>query len=170
MLGLASSGLHSNGYSLARKIIFERAGLTPETFVDELERSVADILLEPTRIYVRAVKSVYRRYRVKRIVHGIAHITGGGLVDNPPRILPDGCAIRLHRGSWPVPKIFPWLQRLGSVDQAEMDRVFNMGIGLVIIVAEFNADAIVRHLSHKVGIPTWIVGEVHDGEKTVTYD
>ena len=101
----------------------------------------------PTRIYVRAVKIVYRNYRVKRIVHGIAHITGGGLIDNPPRILPDGCAIRLHRGSWPIPKVFPWLQRLGSVDQAEMDRVFNMGIGLVVIVAEHFADAIVRRLS-----------------------
>jgi len=170
VLGLASSGLHSNGYSLARKIVFERAGLAPETFVDELGRSVADILLEPTRIYVRAVKTVYRRYRVKRIVHGIAHITGGGLVDNPPRILPDGCAIRLHRGSWTVPKIFPWLQRLGVVDQAEMDRVFNMGIGLVMVVAEHFADSIVRHLNHKVRVPAWIIGEVVAGEKTVTYD
>ena len=170
VVGLASSGLHSNGYSLARKIVFEHAGLTPETFVDELGRTVADKLLEPTRIYVRAVKTVYRHYRVKRIVHGIAHITGGGLIDNPPRILPDGCAIRLHRGSWPVPPVFPWLQRLGSVDQAEMDRVFNMGIGLVVVVAEYYADAIVRHLNHKAGIPAWIIGEVVPGERTVTYD
>jgi phosphoribosylformylglycinamidine cyclo-ligase len=170
VLGLASSGLHSNGYSLARKIVFERAGLTPETFVEELGQSVADILLEPTRIYVRAVKTVYRRYRVKRIVHGIAHITGGGLVDNPPRILPDGCAIRLHRGSWTIPKVFPWLQRLGAVHQAEMDRVFNMGIGLVMVVAEHFADAIVRHLNHKVRVPAWIIGDVVAGEKTVSYD
>ena len=170
VLGLASSGLHSNGYSLARKIVFERAGLTPETFVDELGRSVADIMLEPTRIYVRAVKTVYRHYRVKRIVHGIAHITGGGLVDNPPRILPDDCGIRLRRGSWTVPRVFPWLQRLGAVDQAEMDRVFNMGIGLVMVVAEYYADSIVRHLTHKVGVPTWIIGEVVAGEKNVTWD
>ena len=79
-------------------------------------------------------------------MHGIAHITGGGLIDNPPRILPDGCAIRLDRGSWPIPPVFPWLQQLGSVDQAEMDRVFNMGIGLVVVVAEHFADAIVRRL------------------------
>ena len=116
VIGLASSGLHSNGYSLVRKIVFERAGLSADTFVPELGRTVADELLEPTRLYVRAVKTVYRRYRVKRIVHGIAHITGGGLVDNVPRILPDGCGIALRRGSWTVPRVFPWLQSLGSVD------------------------------------------------------
>ena len=131
VIGLASSGLHSNGYSLARKIVFEHAGLSPDTFVPELGRTVADELLEPTRLYVRAVKTVYRRYRVKRIVHGIAHITGGGLVENLPRILPEGCGIVLRRGSWTVPKVFPWLQSLGSVERGEMDRVFNMGIGLV---------------------------------------
>ena len=149
VIGLASSGLHSNGYSLVRKIVFEHAGLTPETVVKELGRTVADMLLEPTRIYVRAVKTVYRHYRVKRIVHGIAHITGGGLIDNPPRILPEGCSIRLRRGSWQIPPVFPWLQRLGDVDQAEMDHVFNMGIGLVLVVAEHFADAIVRHLTHQ---------------------
>jgi phosphoribosylformylglycinamidine cyclo-ligase len=170
VLGLASSGLHSNGYSLARKIVFERAGLTADTFVPELGRTVADELLEPTRIYVRAVKSVYRRYRVKRIVHGIAHITGGGLVENLPRILPDGCGIRLRRGSWTVPKVFPWLQSLGSVEETEMDRVFNMGIGLVIVVAEYFAEAIVRRLNRRLRIPSWIIGEVVSGEKNVSWD
>ncbi|MGO9470575.1 MAG: phosphoribosylformylglycinamidine cyclo-ligase [Isosphaeraceae bacterium] len=170
VVGVASSGLHSNGYSLARKIVFERAGLAPETFVDELGRTVADELLEPTRIYVRALKTVYRNYRVKRIVHGIAHITGGGLIDNPPRILPEGCAIRLKRGSWTVPKVFPWLQRLGSVEDAEMDRVFNMGIGLVLIVSRFFGDSIVRHLSHKSRTPAWIIGEVVPGDRQVTWD
>ncbi|MBV8678298.1 MAG: phosphoribosylformylglycinamidine cyclo-ligase, partial [Planctomycetaceae bacterium] len=96
VIGLASSGLHSNGYSLARKIALDRAGLRPESVVAELGRTVADEFLEPTRIYGRALKTVYRHYRVKRIVHGIAHITGGGLIDNPPRILPEGCAIRLR--------------------------------------------------------------------------
>ncbi len=169
VIGLASSGLHSNGYSLARKIVFERAGLSPDTFVPELGRTVADELLEPTRLYVRAVKTVYRRYRVKRIVHGIAHITGGGLVENVPRILPDGCGIVLRRGSWTVPRVFPWLQALGSVEQPEMDRVFNMGVGLVIIVAEYYAEAIVRQLSHRLGIPAWIIGEVIPGEKVVSW-
>jgi phosphoribosylformylglycinamidine cyclo-ligase len=169
VVGLASSGLHSNGYSLVRKIVFDHAGLTPDTHVAELGRTVADELLTPTRIYSRAVKMIYRNYRIKRIVHGIAHITGGGLIDNPPRILPDGCAIRLDRGSWPIPPVFPWLQRLGSVDQAEMDHVFNMGIGLVVIVAEHFADAIVRRLTHpRVNIPAFIIGEVVAGERTVT--
>jgi phosphoribosylformylglycinamidine cyclo-ligase len=169
VIGLASSGLHSNGYSLARKIVFERAGLSADTFIPELGRTVADELLEPTRLYVRAVKTVYRRYRVKRIVHGIAHITGGGLVDNIPRILPDGCGIALRRGSWTIPRVFPWLRSLGSVDDSEMDRVFNMGIGLVIVVAEYFAESIVRQLSHRLGIPAWIIGEVISGEKTVAW-
>jgi phosphoribosylformylglycinamidine cyclo-ligase len=169
VIGLASSGLHSNGYSLARKIVFERAGLSADTFVPELGRTVADELLEPTRLYVRAVKTVYRRYRVKRIVHGIAHITGGGLVDNLPRILPDGCGIALRRGSWTIPRVFPWLQSLGSVDDAEMDRVFNMGIGLAIVVAEYFAESIVRQLSHRLGIPAWLIGEVIPGEKIVSW-
>jgi phosphoribosylformylglycinamidine cyclo-ligase len=170
VIGLASSGLHSNGYSLVRKIVFERAGRLPETVVKELGRTVADILLEPTRIYVRAVKTVYRHYRVKRIVHGMAHITGGGLIDNPPRVLPEGCSIRLRRGSWQIPPVFPWLQRLGDVDRAEMDQVFNMGIGLVLIVAEYYADAIVRHLTHQVKVPAWIIGEVVPGERKVEWD
>jgi phosphoribosylformylglycinamidine cyclo-ligase len=170
VVGLASSGLHSNGYSLARKIVFEHAGLTPDTGVDELKATVADVLLEPTRLYVRAVKTVYRHYRVKRIVHGIAHITGGGLIDNPPRILPEGCAMRLKRGSWTVPPVFPWLKHLGSVDDAEMDRVFNMGIGLILVVSEYFADSIVRHLTHRVRIPSWIIGEVVPGDRAVTWE
>ena len=170
VVGIASSGLHSNGYSLARKIVFERAGLAPETFVPELGRTVADELLEPTRVYVRALKTVYRNYRVKRIIHGIAHITGGGLIDNPPRVLPEGCSIRLKRGSWTVPKVFPWLQSLGSIDDDEMDRVFNMGIGLILIVSEFFADSIVRHLNHKSRTLAWIIGEIVPGNKEVVWE
>ncbi len=169
VIGLASSGLHSNGYSLARKIVFEHAGLKPETEVAELGRSVADEFLEPTRIYVRAVKTVYRHYRVKRTVHGIAHITGGGLIENPPRILPEGCALRLRRGSWTIPPVFPWLQQLGNVADAEMYRVFNMGIGLVLVVADYYADAITRYINTEVKIPTWVIGEVVAGDREVTW-
>jgi phosphoribosylformylglycinamidine cyclo-ligase len=164
VIGLASSGLHSNGYSLARKIAFDHAGLSPDSFVEELGRTVADEFLEPTRIYVRAVKTVYRHYRVKRIVHGIAHITGGGLIENPPRILPAGSALELRRGSWAVPPVFPWLQRLGGVPDEEMFRVFNMGIGLVLIVADFYAEAITRYLTTEVKLPAWIIGTVVEGE------
>jgi phosphoribosylformylglycinamidine cyclo-ligase len=170
VVGLASSGLHSNGYSLARKIAFEAAGLQPDSFVPELGRTVADEFLVPTRIYVRALKGVYRRYRVKRVVHGIAHITGGGLIDNPPRILPEGLALRLRRGSWEVPKVFPWLQAAGNVTDAEMDRVFNMGIGMVLIVADTNADAIARNLTKKLRLPAWVIGDVVAGNRDVTWE
>jgi phosphoribosylformylglycinamidine cyclo-ligase len=167
VIGLASSGLHSNGYSLARKIAFDHAGLAADTFVPELGRTVADEFLVPTRIYVHALKTVYRHYRVKRIIHGIAHITGGGLIDNPPRILPPGLAIRLRR-NWDVPPVFPWLQRLGQVPDAEMFRVFNMGIGLVLIVAEYHADAIARYLRDEAKQPAWVIGEVVPGDGTVS--
>jgi phosphoribosylformylglycinamidine cyclo-ligase len=170
VIGLASTGLHSNGYSLARKLALDVAGLAPGAFVPELGRSVADEFLEPTRIYVRALKAVYRHYRVKRIVHGIAHITGGGLIDNPPRILPDGLQIRLRRGSWPVPKVFPWLQAIGNVPDAEMFRVFNMGIGLVLVVAEYYAESIARYLAREADVPSWIIGRVVEGPKGVGWE
>jgi phosphoribosylformylglycinamidine cyclo-ligase len=169
VIGLASSGLHSNGYSLARKIAFEHAGLRPDSFVTEFGRTVADEYLEPTRIYARAVKAVYRRYRVKRIVHGIAHITGGGLIDNPPRILPEGLSIQLQKGSWTIPKVFRWLQSAGGVPDAEMYRVFNMGIGMVLIVADFYADAIARSLTKELDLPSWVIGEVIAGDRSVTW-
>jgi phosphoribosylformylglycinamidine cyclo-ligase len=170
IIGLASSGLHSNGYSLARKTALEHAGLQPESFVEALGRTVADEFLEPTRIYVRALKSVYRHYRVKKTVHGIAHITGGGLIDNPPRILPDDCAIRFRRGSWEIPSVFPWLQALGRIDDEEMFRVFNMGIGMILIVADYYAESIVRTLNLEAKLGAWIIGDVVSGSKTVTWE
>jgi phosphoribosylformylglycinamidine cyclo-ligase len=169
VIGLASSGLHSNGYSLARKIAFDHLSLQPDSFVEELGKTVAEEFLEPTRIYVRAVKTVYRHYRVKRIVHGIAHITGGGLIDNPPRVLPEGLAIRLTRDSWEVPRVFPWLQKHGSVPDEEMFRVFNMGIGLVLIVADYHAEAITRYLRKEIKIPSWVIGEVIEGDRNVVW-
>ncbi|HEY2158784.1 MAG TPA: phosphoribosylformylglycinamidine cyclo-ligase [Isosphaeraceae bacterium] len=168
VVGLASSGLHSNGYSLARKIAFGHAGLEPGSFVQELGRTVADEFLEPTRIYVRAVKAVARHYRVKQTVHAIAHITGGGLLENPPRVLPEGTALKLTR-SWDIPPVFPWLQKLGNVPDAEMFRVFNMGIGLVMIVAEYYAESIARTIRHEAGIPAWVIGEVVEGDRTVEW-
>ncbi len=167
VIGLGSSGLHSNGYSLARRIAFDHAGLGFDTHVAELGRTVADEFLEPTRIYVRALKAVNRHYRVKKIVHGIAHITGGGLIDNPPRILPDGLAISLAP-TWEVPPVFPWLQKLGGVSDHEMYRVFNMGIGMILIVAEYYADSIVRTLRKEANTPAWVIGQVVEGEKGVT--
>lgn len=167
IIAMGSSGLHSNGYSLARKIAFEVAGLKPDDVVPEFGRSVADEFLEPTRIYARALKLIYRHYRVKRVVHGIAHITGGGMVENPPRILPDGCGMRIRR-CWDVPPVFSWLQKTGNVKQDEMDRVFNMGVGMVLVVAPYYAESIVRTIREEAKIPAWIVGEIiPSNEKTV---
>jgi phosphoribosylformylglycinamidine cyclo-ligase len=168
VVGLASSGLHSNGYSLARKLAFETAGLSPSSHVEALGRTVADEYLEPTRIYTRAVKAVYRHYRVKRIVHGIAHITGGGLIDNPPRILPEGLAYRFTT-TWDVPPVFGWLQEVGRLPDLEMFRVFNMGIGLILVVAEYYADAVVRTLRKEAEVPAWVIGEVVPGRRGVTF-
>src|SRR5438094_110009 len=142
VLGLASTGFHSNGYSLVRKVVFDYAGLKVADFVPELERTVGEALLEPTRIYVRPVKKILQHYPVKkRVVRGLAHITGGGLVDNIPRVLPPGRRVFVRRGSWEVPPVFPWLQKLGNIEQQEMDRVFNGGIGFVMIVGPYFAES-----------------------------
>jgi phosphoribosylformylglycinamidine cyclo-ligase len=169
VLGLASTGLHSNGYSLVRKVVFEHARLKAETFVPELERTVGEALLEPTRIYVRPIKDILQHYPVKkRVVRGLAHITGGGLVDNLPRILPPGRRVYLRRGSWDLPPVFPWLQRLGGIEQAEMDHVFNGGIGFVMIVSRFFAESIQRQLLES-RVPTWLIGDVREGEPGVEW-
>jgi phosphoribosylformylglycinamidine cyclo-ligase len=169
VIGLASSGLHSNGYSLARKLAFDVAGLAPESVVPELGRTVVDEFLEPTRIYVSALKAVYRHYRVKRIIHGIAHITGGGLIDNPPRILPEGLQILLDRDSWTVPPVFRWLVNVGSIPEEEAFRVFNMGVGLVLIVAPYYAEAIVRTLNREANVHSWVIGRVAEGNQSVRW-
>ncbi|QDV34799.1 phosphoribosylformylglycinamidine cyclo-ligase [Tautonia plasticadhaerens] len=170
VIGLASSGLHSNGYSLARKLALEVAGLEPGSFVPELGRTVAEEFLVPTRIYVKALKTVYRHYRVKRIIHAIAHITGGGLIDNPPRVLPEGLSICLRRGSWDVPPVFGWLRSLGNLPDEEADRVFNMGIGLVLVVSDYYADSIARYLRTEAGIPSWVIGRVEEGPRGVRWE
>ena len=158
VLGLASTGLHSNGYSLARKIVFEHAGLNATDFVAELGRTVGEELLTPTRIYVRAIKNILEHYPIKkRVVRGLAHITGEGLPGNVPRVLPPGKRVFLKRGSWPIPPVFTWLQKLGDIDEAEMAKVFNLGIGFVMIVSPYFADSIQRqtlrrrraHLRHR---------------------
>lgn len=167
VLGLASSGLHSNGYSLARKVVFEHAGLKVSDFIPELGRTVGEELLEPTRIYVRAVKKILHHYPVKkRVVRGLAHITGEGLPGNVPRVLPPGRRVIIRRSRWKVPPVFAWLQRLGDIEPVEMDTVFNMGIGFVMIVSSFYADSIQRQLLED-RIPTEIIGEVVPGEPGV---
>jgi len=161
LIGVASSGLHSNGFSLVRKIVFEIAKLQVDQHVDELEQTVGAALLEPTRIYVRAVRQVLGHYKTKNVVHGIAHITGGGLEENLGRILPEGTRAEIDRGSWPVPPVFTWLQRLGEVDRAEMERVFNMGLGLVLVVSPYFAESIRGQLSRS-GLRNWCIGCVKE--------
>jgi phosphoribosylformylglycinamidine cyclo-ligase len=169
VVGLDSTGLHSNGYSLARKVVFEHAGLKVDTFVAELGRTAGEALLEPTRIYVRALRSVLSNYPVKKkVVRALAHITGEGLDGNIPRVLPAGKRVVLDRGTWEVPPIFGWLQRLGDIDTAEMFRVFNMGIGFVLIVSEYYAESIVRQLGEE-GCPAHVIGEVRNGEPGVEF-
>jgi phosphoribosylformylglycinamidine cyclo-ligase len=169
VLGLASTGLHSNGYSLVRKVVFELAGLKVSGHVPELGRTVGEELLEPTRIYVRPLKAILQHYPVKkRVVRGLAHITGGGLVDNIPRVLPPGRRVFLRRGSWPVPPVFTWLQGLGDIEQAEMDRVFNQGIGFVVIASPYYADSIQRRLEED-RVRTYVIGEVRQGEPGVEF-
>ena len=169
VLGLASSGLHSNGYSLVRKIVFEATGLKVGDFVKELGRTVGEELLEPTRIYVRPVQKILRHYPVKkRVVRGLAHITGGGLIDNLPRILPPGRRAFLKRDSWDVLPVFGWLQRLGGVPPAEMDRVFNRGVGFAMVVSRHFADSIRSQLAED-RIKSWEIGEVREGEPGVEW-
>jgi phosphoribosylformylglycinamidine cyclo-ligase len=170
VLGLASSGLHSNGYSLARKIVFDHAGLKVSDRVPELGRTVGEALLEPTRIYVRAVLDVLRHFSAEpRCVRGLAHITGEGLPGNIPRVLPPGRRVRLNRKRWTAPPIFTWLQRLGGVEQEEMDRVFNLGIGFVMIVSPEAAEPIRQRLAEVSKVPVSIIGDVIEGEPSVEW-
>ena len=163
ILGLTSSGLHSNGYTLVRNICFKRAGLKITDTLDELDGAVlGDVLLEPTRIYVRPIVKLLSQYKVKKVVHGMAHITGGGLAGNIPRVLPKDCNAVIKKSSWPKHKIFTFLQREGPVEEAEMYRVFNMGIGFALIVAEDFANSITKRLK-RLGERVYKIGRITTG-------
>ena len=168
LLGIASSGLHSNGYSLARKVVFDIAGLSVNDRVEELGRTVGEALLEPTIIYARPVRRVLGYYKVKNVVHGIAHITGGGLHENLQRILPEQARAVIDRGAWPVPPVFSWLQRLGEIEPAEMERVFNLGIGMVLVVSAYYAESIRQQLADS-GLASWPIGRVEPGPRGVAW-
>ncbi len=165
LIGLPSSGLHSNGYALARKLVFERAGLRPDAYVEDLGETVGAALLRPTCIYVQPIVSLLRHYTRKRIVRAMAHITGGGLVGNIPRVLPDDCSVVLKRKSWPRPKIFGWLESLGA-DAADMWKTFNMGVGYVLIVRRAFANGVLDHLRH-AGQDAVPIGYVKRGKQEV---
>lgn len=163
ILGLASSGLHSNGYALARGICFKQLGLKMSDKIIELdEQTLGDVLLEPTRIYVKPVVKLLSQYKVKKVVHGMAHITGGGLEGNIPRVLPKDCNAALNKSAWARHKIFDFLQAQGPVEEEEMYRVFNMGVGFVLIVAEDFADSIAAKLT-RYGERVYKIGRITGG-------
>jgi phosphoribosylformylglycinamidine cyclo-ligase len=164
IIGLASSGLHSNGYTLAREAIFGRMGLKLNDPIPGVGRPVVDELLEPTRIYVRPVLGLMREVAVK----AMAHVTGGGITENLPRVLPAGRRARITVSAWPVPPIFPAIQRAASVDDAEMRRTFNMGLGFLLVVAADDVAAATRRLE-TAGERVYEVGEIVAGDPGVDY-
>ena len=162
VIGVASNGLHSNGFSLVRKIVFDIACLKVRNRVEEFGKTVGEILLTPTRIYAQPVRRILKHYTVKNVVHGIAHVTGGGIQENLERVIPEGVHAELARDSWEIPPVFKWIQQLGDVDNEEMDRVFNLGIGLVLVVSNYYADNIQRILRRE-GLESWKLGEIKSG-------
>jgi len=168
LIGIPSSGFHSNGYSLIRRIVFDIAGLSIDQEVPQLQRTVADVLMQPTRIYASLTAQLLKQFPAGTAVSGLAHITGGGLIDNIERLLPAGCRVSIDRRSWEIPPEFTWLQTLGNVEREEMFHVFNMGIGFVAIVRAQFADG-VRRMLHEAGGKAWLIGEVRAGERGVEY-
>jgi phosphoribosylformylglycinamidine cyclo-ligase len=164
ILGLASSGLHSNGFSLARRIIFGALKLAVHDLLPGTDRKVADELLRPTRIYVRSILPLLAQFRLK----GMAHVTGGGITGNLPRILPENCRAVIRPGSWPVLPIFSLLSQAGSVAEPEMFRTFNMGIGFLLVVAPGEAKAVTDRLTAS-GEEVFRIGEVVAGQRGVGY-
>jgi phosphoribosylformylglycinamidine cyclo-ligase len=169
VLGISSAGIHSNGFSLVRKIVFEMAKLKVEDSVASLDAVVGQVLMTPTKIYARPLRRVLQHYKVKNVVHGIAHITGGGLHENVERILPDNVQVRIRKDAWTIPPVFAWLQQLGEVDEDEMFRVFNMGIGLTMIVSPYFADSICR-MWQADGHDCVPIGHVAEGTGGVAWD
>ncbi|MBT0666419.1 phosphoribosylformylglycinamidine cyclo-ligase [Geobacter pelophilus] len=155
LIGIASSGLHSNGYSLARKVILEKLGLKMDNLLPGLNKTVADELLTPTRIYVKSVLNLMRDFHL----NGIAHITGGGLLENIPRVLPASCKALIDRSAWDVPPIFKIMQEGGAISDEEMFRTFNCGIGMVLAVPEKETDDILIRLSG-LNETAFVIGEV----------
>lgn len=169
VIGIASSGLHTNGYSLARKVFFDTMKLKPRSRVPELGCSVGEELLTVHLSYGPLVQSLLKSFnkpRHTRAIKGLAHITGGGFIDNIPRVLPKDCDVAILKGTWPVLPVFELIQRHGKVDEKEMYQVFNMGIGMMAIVSGQKADGILRSIRRR-GHQAWIVGEVRKGRGKV---
>jgi len=158
VLGLPSTGLQTNGYSLARKLFFEVGGYTPDSYIDELGSTVGEALLATHASFLPQIGPLLESGMIK----GLAHITGGGFLENIPRILPEGVSVEINRGSWPEPPVFGVMQRLGNVSEQEMFRTFNMGIGMIIICSEIDQEAISSRIGSCIRI-----GRVVNGDRTV---
>jgi len=155
LVGIASSGIHSNGFSLVRKICFDLLKLKVEDYVDDLGRTLGEELLTPTRIYARPLMNLLRDFPVR----GIAHITGGGIPDNIIRVVPDRCKVRIRKGSWDVPPVFNFLQQAGNIEEYEMMRTFNCGIGMIVVVPEEAADEVLQRLAG-MDEKAFIIGDI----------
>jgi phosphoribosylformylglycinamidine cyclo-ligase len=164
LIGLPSSGLHSNGYSLARKTLLEMGRLKLHRYVPELGKSLGEELLEPTRIYAKVVRRLFAKYPIK----GAAHITGGGIPGNLPRVLPRGRRAWIRRHSWPVPPVFDLIQKIGRVSPDEMDRTFNNGLGMILVVGTQHVNGVVALLK-RMGERHFIIGEIKKGSREVAF-
>jgi phosphoribosylformylglycinamidine cyclo-ligase len=158
LVAMASSGLHTNGYTLARRIVFDVMGLGAGDDLPGTGRSVADELLEVHRSYLHTLSPLLGG----EAIHGLAHITGGGIPGNLPRVLPDGLGARVDRGAWPVPEVFQTLQDAGGVTRDEMDRVFNMGVGMIVICGSADAE-LIAEAARAREIDSWVIGEIREG-------
>lgn len=164
VIGLASSGVHSNGFSLVRKLLLEDAGYSLQQELPELGGRLGDVLLAPTKIYVKPLLGLLKEIEVK----GMAHITGGGFIENIPRMLPDGVNVDIEYGSWPILPIFKLMQEKGSISNKDMFTTFNMGIGMVLVVKEQDADGVLQYL-RSAGEEAYVIGRVTEGERIVTF-
>ncbi len=160
LIGLPSSGLHSNGYSLVRKICFDLKNLAINEYIPELEKTLGDELLVPTKLYPKSCLPLIEKFDIR----GMVHITGGGFYENIPRVLPEGCGVEVNTEAWPVPKIFELVKQWGNVAWPEMYRTFNMGIGMILVVPESEVTAIQENLTAR-GEASYVIGHVTDGPK-----
>ena len=165
LIAVPSAGLHTNGYSLARRVFFEKAGWRPDTFVNELGTTIGEALLAPHRSYLNLVRPLIERDWVK----GLAHITGGGLTENVPRTLPDGCAVDIDLQSWTIPPIFQLLQTHGAIERDEMFRAFNMGVGMIVVCTSRDAERVINTLMRGGEPNAFRIGFVVSGERSVRY-
>lgn len=168
VIGIPSSGFHSNGYSLIRRVVFQIAGLKVDQQVAELGKTVGDVLLEPTRLYPKLILGLLKTHKPNSTISGLAHITGGGLKDNIERLLPQDVRLVIDRSTWEVPAAFRWLQGLGGIEREEMYHVFNMGIGFTVITRPEFVSAIQADLT-AAGSPNWVIGEMKAGSRGVDY-